>query len=84
MKKMLATVGAAVATALPAFAQDGGSNGYSVPQGVQDAIDELGGASSALASSVAPALADIVLAFIGIAALLWVGRFLWRKAQGRS
>lgn len=82
MKKMLATVGAAAATAIPAFAQEAG--GYTVPQGVQDAIDDLGEASSALASSVAPALTDIVLAFIGIAALLWVGRFLWRKAQGRS
>lgn len=80
-KNMLATVGAAFATALPAFAQD---SGYTVPAGVQSAIDDLGDASSALAGAVAPALSDIVLAFIGIAALLWVGRFLWRKAQGRS
>lgn len=83
MKKMLATVGAVAATALPAFAQ-GTDNGYTVPAGVQDAIDDLSGAAGQLASSVAPALGDIVLAFIGIAALLWVGRFLWRKAQGRS
>lgn len=84
-KKTLATLGGFAAAATSAFAEgESGSGGYTVPAGVQTAIDDVSNAATGLAASVAPAMKDIVLAFLGIAALLWVGRYLWRKAQGRS
>lgn len=83
MKKFFYTTTALLATALPSFAQEAG-NGYQVPQAVSDAIDDLTGAGTELAGAAAPAIGKIVIAFIGVALILWVGRFLWRKAQGRS